>query len=72
MIWVIAFIPPAVSAAARVYEAMSDDPKKKKMARKVRNIADIASVAASIAVPEAKAPKAAKYAMDIAKAVSRA
>jgi hypothetical protein len=72
MIWVIAFIPPAVSVAARVYEAMSDDPKKKKMARKVRNIADIASVAASIAVPVARAPKAAKYAMDIAKAVSRA
>jgi len=72
MIWVIPFIPPAVSIAARVYEVMSDDPKKKKIARKVRNIADIASVAVSIAAPVARAPKAAKYAVDIAKAVSRA
>jgi hypothetical protein len=72
MIWIIPVIPMAISAAARVYEAVSDDPEEKRVARKVRKVADIASVVASFAVPVARAPKAVKYAVDIAKAVSRA
>jgi hypothetical protein len=72
MIWIVPVIPMAISAAARIYEVVSDDPEEKRIARKVKEVADIASVVASFAVPVARAPKAAKYAMDIAKAVSRA